>query len=225
MNILSNTERKLNSMKNYSAEFQKFSSREIKSDVPITSLGINSALCQDVWYDLDLKFMRYNAYHFSKAFFYDLYNIRSNTDWSRIFVLDGVKHLHKVSGSSLPLVKDRTLHYLLYSPDVSTSNFIEAIKVNPWLNDLAKSSDLLDDKPFAVQRYASGNHYQQLMRDIINEVPKEFTPRGAWGLDFMFLLKANNNPVSSFTIGDGIDVVSLKEYQESFEGGVTVWTY
>lgn len=213
-------------MKNYVAEFHKYSSRAIKSNIPITAIGINSLLCQDIWYDLDLNFTKFHSYHFSKGFFYDLTKIRSNTDWSRVYVLDGIKHLHKTSGSTLPLVKDRTLYYLLYSPNVSPKDFIDAVRVNPWLNDIAIHATLLENKPGLVQYVAANTTYSKLLNTIIDTVPSTFTPRGAWGLDFMFLLKSNGRTEDiNLKLEEDIELITLDEYLESFKGGIPLWTY
>lgn len=204
-------------MKNYVMEFKKFSARDIKANFPITAIRMNKSLCQDILFDLNSKFTEIDSFKFSSAFFYDFNMISVGVSWDKIFVIDGVEFLHRHSRSSKPLVKDRALYAFLYLPDNDNSAFAEAIVTNPWLNDLCSHPlRLLSERVSAVKTTIAQVSSTLVYNAVIQDLGTGFTPRGIWGLDYMFMWKSHHLE-PELKITETLSLMTLTEYVNSFK--------
>lgn len=204
-------------MEKYVMEFKKFSARDIKAEFPITAIRMNKSLCQDILFDLNSKFTEIDSFKFSSAFFYDFNKISIGVSWDKVFVIDGVDFLHKYSKSSKPLIKDRSLYAFLYLPDNDSSAFAEAIVTNPWLNDLCNQPlRLLSERALAVKATVARVSSTLVYTSVIDSLSPGFTPRGIWGLDYMFMWKSHHlEPEMKIT--DTLSLVTLTDYVNSFK--------
>lgn len=199
-------------------EFKKFSARNIKADFPITAIRMHKVLCQDILFDLNSKFTEIDSFKFSSAFFYDFNMISVGVNWDKVFVIDGVEFLHRYSGSTKPLVRDRALYAFLYLPDSNASTFAEAMITNPWLNNLCnRPLRLLSERVSAVKSTISRVSSSIVYNSIVQAKSLQgFTPRGVWGLDYMFMWKSHHLE-PELKITETVSLITLADYVKSFK--------
>lgn len=203
-------------MQNYAMEFKKFSAREIKSSYPITAISMHRTLCQDLLFDLSSRTVSVDSFTFSSAYFYDFYKIREGVVWDNIFVLDGVSILHKSTGTSQPLIRDRALYSFLYTDISKPELFARALVTNPWLNDLCKQPfRLLSERVVSIMKNINSLAWGTIYSAIVDHLDSGFTPRGVWGMDYMFMWKGYHLTARK-EIAPGVTLITLEEYIESF---------
>lgn len=197
-------------------EFKKFSARDIKSTFPITAIRMHKPLCQDVLFDLSSRFTEVESFKFSSAFFYDFYQIRERVAWENIYVLDGVEYLHRQTGTNKPLVRDRALYSFLYLVEDSSSAFAEALATNPWLNDLCnRPLRLLSERVLVVKSAVAQIASSCIYKAVLDDLDSGFTPRGVWGMDYMFMWKSFHIQ-PNLQINGSLHLVTLTDYVNSF---------
>lgn len=197
-------------------EFKKFSARSFVSEYPIIAIKSHRTLCQDILFDLTTNFVEKDTLKFSSAYFYDYRQVRAKTDWNTIYVIDGVSYLHQKSGTDKPLVKDRPLYYFLYVANDDVSAFAEALVTNPWLNDLCdRPTQFMSERVAIIRSIIRNVNSRDISGQIIDLLSPSFTPRGIWGLDYMFLWKTPNLP-PELQLNESITLIPLSEYIDSF---------
>ena len=197
-------------------EFKKFSAREIKSTYPIMAIKMQEVLCQDLLFDLNVNYCEADSFKFSTAFFYDFYKIRDRVSWDNVYVLDGVEFLHRSVNSNKPLVRDRALYKFLYKKQDTASAFVEAIVTNPWLNDLCiRPMRIMSDRVTVINSVVAQFAFNNIQKAIIQDLDSGFTPRGVWGLDYMFMWKTHHDEPVVHVNGE-ISLIRLDEYIKYF---------
>lgn len=197
-------------------EFQKFLQRPIKFDKPITSFRMNRTLCQDTLFTLAHNKRVVKSFIFTKAFFYDFFDNTTNISFDSLYVLDGVEYLHKRSKSTKPLVRDRALYSFLYLDGDATSAFASAVITNPWLNELSnRRLRYMSERASAIKSEIYRIGSVDIIGAIKEHLDSGFTPRGVWGLDYIFRWKHNTEP--ALQVNDDIRLIPLAEYIELFK--------
>ena len=203
-------------MQNYVREFNKFTPRKIKAVYPITAIPMHRTLCQDLLFDLSSRSVSVGSFTFSNAYFYDFYKISDGVHWSNIFVLDGVGVLHKSVGTNQPLVRDRALYSFLYLDTGKAELFARALVTNPWLNDLCKQPlRLMSERVNAVMGSIKEIWNKEIYTPILEQVDSGFTPRGVWGIDYMFMWKTHVSTVNTH-VNENLSLITLDEYIKYF---------
>lgn len=198
-------------------EYRKFIQRPIKNRKPITSFKMNKILCQDAIYTIATNDVEVQGLKFSKAFFYDFNDNVENQNLDDLYVLDGVAHIHKLSNSNLPLVRDRALYTFLYLEGDLNLAYLNAIATNPWLDDLSnRSLRFMSHRAIEIKNTILRLDKTQLYSNIIDHLDTGFTPRGRWGLDYVFKWKhPHQEPLVQVT--PDIRLVPFREYINYFE--------
>ncbi|MFF2798084.1 hypothetical protein [Lysinibacillus xylanilyticus] len=203
-------------MHNYAMEWRKFSARKIESTYPITAIKMNKILCQDILFNLGSSFTEIESLKFSTAYFYDFHRIRKRVAWENIYVLDGVEFLHRQSGSNKPLIRDRALYSFLYLSEDSTYTFAEAIVTNPWLSDLCNMPlRLMSERVSVIKNMVSQVAFSKIYKAVEEDLDSGFTPRGVWGLDYMFMWKSFHVE-PALEINEDLKLIPLLDYVKSF---------
>lgn len=197
-------------------EFKKFSARGVKANFPITAIRMHKTLCQDILFDLSSSLQEVGSYKFSRAYFYDFYKILDGVHYDNVYVLDGVELLHRYANTDKPLVKDRALYSFLYLAEDKTSTFAEAILTNPWLNNLCnRPLRLLSERVSVIESVIAQISSSVIYSSVLENLDSGFTPRGVWGLDYMFAWKSFHDE-PKVQINDKLMLIPLTEYINTF---------
>lgn len=209
-------------IKRFVMEFQKYSARTVPTVRALSSLKVNKLLCEDLLFSVGEPVNNRESFAFSSAYFLDFNKVTQKVDWGNLYVLDGVKYLHKISGTSLPLVKNRDLFYFLYANNDSNAAFCKALLTNPWLNDICNQpAQFMSEKVFCIKDAVSHFNSSTIMKVILGSVSEDFTPRGVWGLDYMFLWKKFNEE-AEITLSESLSLIHIDAYVNSFQEKVSV---
>lgn len=197
-------------------EFQKFSARTVPTARALSSLKVNRTLCEDLLFSIGESVNIKDSFTFSSAYFLDFNKAAQKVDWDNLYVLDGVKYLHQMTGTKLPLVKNRDLFYFLYADNDSNAAFSKALLSNPWLNDVCiRPTQLMSEKVMCIKDAVSHFNSSTIMKAILGSVSEDFTPRGVWGLDYMFLWKKFNE-AAEIKLSDSLTLLHIDDYVNSF---------
>lgn len=207
-------------MKNYFSELMKYLQREVKYERPLNTCRVNKTLCQDILFKLGQPYVQVGQLKFASKFFYD-FNSLTYVDDSCLFVIDGVEALHKKYGGDYPLVKTRSLYLFLYTNySDETEDYVSALADNPWLDNLSYGYHTRISQRASSVRSTVNHFYKDIQTDIIMyaDVDRDtFTPRGVWGLDFIFSTKPNYVGSNPDTNVGAFKMKPLVEYKASFE--------
>lgn len=203
-------------IKAYDMEFKKYSSRTASLTGSLASLRLNKVMCEDLISSIASPLTQIGTLEFSTVYFLDFNKLGEKTDFSRLYVLDGVKYLHEKSGSSFPLIRNRDLFYFLYSDNVNNAIFSKALLTNPWLNELCPiPTQFMSERVRKIKEEITRFNASKLRKTIFDDVSSDYTPRGVWGLDYMFLWKRYDTPPET-QLGFGMELVNIDEYVQSF---------
>ena len=192
-------------------EYQKFIQRKIKHIRPITSFKMIKTLCQDAIHTIASNDVEFQGMKFSKAFFYDFNNNVQDQYLGDLYILDGVEYLHQLSKSELPLVRDRHLYAFLYLDGDINAAYLNALETNPWLDDLSnRTVRLFSSRASEIKNVIQHINKTKIYTSIKEHVDVGFTPRGVWGLDYVFKWKTPHIPAKVHVT----DEITLKPFEE-----------
>lgn len=203
-------------MENYAMEFNKFLKRPIKPKKPITSFKMNRTLCQDVLFSLAHDVKSVNSLPFTRAFFYDFFDNTDN-DINYLYVIDGVEYLHRISGTDKPLVRDRALYSFLYLDSNCTRLYASAIETNPWLDGFcSRRLRFMSERAMSIKMEIHRIVKERISYVVRHNLEDGFTPRGVWGLDYIFKWQ-NLNALPQQQLTEDMKLTPMSEYVSYFK--------